>query len=129
MVILRGALETENPDKFYRDNFIFTLNGNEFDLSDINSLSISETDPVFVKDGDIHVFLNCDKNQFDDLSHGNLKRYHDLNNNGCIELNKFLKLIDFLCLSEEETRGIRKEKMAAYIEKGHTVKEWMDKGK
>ena len=134
-------------DKITRSGNILTFNGTDYDLSDLSSLpqkiepeyddngnitkegTNPETTPVCTDGTDISVFFNCDTNQFDDLSHGNLMRIHDLNNNGQLELNEFMGLVDFLALPEEETRKIRLERRKVFLDSGHTVKEWMDKGK
>jgi len=126
-------------DKITRSGNILTFNGTDYDLSDLSSLpqKIDHTEenlnpdngPVYTDGTDIFVFFHCDTNQFDDLSHGNLMRIHDLNNNGQLELDEFMGLVDFLALPEEETRKIRLERRKAFLDAGHTVKEWMDKGK
>ena len=71
------------PDTITRSENIFTLNGVNYNLSDTDSLpthnaEVDKQEPVHTKDGDIHIHLNLDKRQFDKLSHGNLKRVHDL---------------------------------------------------
>ena len=134
-------------DKRTRSGNILILNGTDYDLSDLSSLpqkiepeyddngnitkegTNPETTPVYTDGTDIFVFFHCDTNQFDDLSHGNLMRIHDLNNNGQLELDEFMGLVDFLALPEEETRKIRLERRKAFLDAGHTVKEWIDKGK
>jgi len=126
-------------DKITRSGNILAFNGIDYDLFDLSSLpqKIEPTEenpnpdngPICTDGIDIFVFFHADTNQFDDLSHRNLMRIHDLNNNGQLELDEFMGLVDFLALPEEETRKIRLERRKAFLDAGHTVKEWIDKGK
>ena len=112
-------------DKMTRSGNIFNLNGTDYDLSDLSSLpqKIEPTEenpnpdngPVYTDGIDISVFFHADTNQFDDLSHGNLMRIHDLNNNGQLEVSEFLGLVDYLEMTETKRRAYRKEKMDEFI--------------
>lgn len=117
--------KSATADAMTREGHILTLNGTDYDLSDLSSLPqkieateenpVPDSGPVYTDGTDTHVYFKADQYQFDDLSHGNLLRVHDLNNNGQLETEEFLQLVDYLNLPEAEKREYRKSVMDAFI--------------
>jgi len=120
-------------DKITRSGDIFNLNGTDYDLSDLSSLpqyvspeyddngnitkerTNPETTPVYTDGTDIFIHYKANTSTFDDLSHGNLMRIHDLNNNGQLEVSEFLGMVDYLGMTEAKRWEYKKEKMDEFL--------------
>lgn len=113
-------------DTMTRSGYVLILNGTEdYDLSDLSSLPQAieaaednpapDNGPVYTDGTDVFVSFKANQHQHDDLSHGNLMRLFDRNNNCIFEIDEFLEMVDYLNLPEAEKREYRKSVMDAFV--------------